>query len=245
MAFIRSRVLKQLAQADWDRVPPDHVLKLVQTPHACFIRSNDDLLDFVLGRLREYSKQDWDVAIQPLWNEKGNKPDGLKHEDVLSNCLKRWLDGSRSMVVNREVQLIEIMPHRLDLKIDIPGETPLCTIVEVKKEENIEAPTSMKEQLLGDYLVRGGQTHGIYLLAWFGNSASKIGGASPEKDLAFLQTQKNSLVLHQGMRVEAMVMDCRHRTAKSPSISKSPAAKTAKKRPPAPAKKASGKRAQP
>ena len=68
------------------------------------------------------------------------EPDGLKHEDVLSNCLKRWLDGSRSLVVNREVQLIEIMHHRLDLKIDIPGEAPLCTIVEVKKDENIEAP---------------------------------------------------------------------------------------------------------
>lgn len=245
LAFIRSRVLKQLAQADWGRVPPDHVLKLVQQPHACFIRSNDDLLEFVLRRLRDYSKQDWDIAVQPLWNEKGGKPDGLKHEDVLSNCLKRWLDGSRSLVVNREVQLIEIMPHRLDLKIDIPGEAPLCTIVEVKKDENIEAPTSMEKQLLDDYLVNGGQTHGIYLLAWFGNSASRIGGASPEEDLAFLQNQQNALSLHHGMRVEVMVMDCRHRAAKFYSVRKSPVSKTVKKKQITPAKKASRKRAQP
>ena len=173
------------------------------------------------------------------------EPDGLKHEDVLSNCLKRWLDGSRSLVVNREVQLIEIMPHRLDLKIDIPGEAPLCTIVEVKKDENIEAPTSMEKQLFDDYLVNGGQTHGIYLLAWFGNSASRIGGASPEEDLAFLQNQQNALSLHHGMRVEAMVMDCRHRAAKSSSIRKSPVSKTVKKKQITPAKKASRKRAQP
>ena len=137
------------------------------------------------------------------------------------------------------------MPRRLDLKIDIPGEAPLCTIVEVKKDENIEAPTSMEKQLLDDYLVKGDQTHGIYLLAWFGNSASQIGGASPEEDLAFLQNQRNALNLSHGMRVEAMVMDCRHRAAKSSSIRKSPVAKTVKKSPSAPAKNASRKRAQP
>ncbi len=210
LAFRRSSAQRQAAQIAWEPLTPVQLLKLVQMPHACFVRTNDDLLEFILLRLQAFADQPWDISVQPLWNEDDGKPTTAKNEEALSNTLKRWLDKDWQLVVNREVQPIETMPNRLDLKIDIPGQPALCVIIEVKKAGNAEVLTSLQTQLIDRYLIAGRQTHGVYLVAYFGDKGSPFRGKSIEEVRQELQHIRDSATLPPDVRVSTLLMDFRH-----------------------------------
>jgi len=210
LPFTRNRVLKQAAQAEWEPVPPAQTLRLIQKAHACFIRSNDDLLEFVLQRLNAFASQPWNIGVKPLWNEPYGLPPSAKEEEELSNRLKIWLDHDLQLIVNREVQPVELIGKRLDLKIEIPGEPRLCVIVEVKKVENAEVESSMQTQLVDTYLVAGRQTHGIYAVGWFGDKPAILKGATLEGMNATLDAKRAGLNMPATVRVEYLLMDFRH-----------------------------------
>ena len=78
------------------------------------------------------------------------------------------------MVVNREVQprrgqrtdiLVEAWSHSPNGRNR--QEAPLSVTIEVKGCWNDEIKTGAKNQLLEKYLQPFGQTHGIFLVAWF------------------------------------------------------------------------------
>lgn len=209
-SFVHSRSVRHTAQTGWQPIKASHLLQLVQRPHACFIRSNDDLLDFITLRLRTFAAQPWNVGIKPLWNEPYGQAPSAKNEEELSNRLKLWLDAELRFIVNREVQPVELMEKRLDLKVEIPGEPKLCVIVEVKKVENVEVETSMQTQLVDTYLVAGRQSHGIYAVAWFGDKPSILKGGNLDGMRANLETLRTGLRKPDNVRVDCLLMDFRH-----------------------------------
>lgn len=213
LPFARSSALKHVAQSEWHPMVPAHLLRLVQKPHARFIRSNDDLLEFVMRRLKAFAAQTWSVAFKPLWNEPYGRPPTAKEEEELSNRLKIWLDCDLQLIVNREVQPVELIGNRLDLKVEIPGEPRLCVIVEVKKAENAEVETAMQTQLVDTYLIAGQQTHGIYAVGWFGDNSAVLKGGSLEGMWSTLNTLRANLKIPNTARVEPLLMDFRHPNA--------------------------------
>lgn len=210
LQFTRSRMIKQAAQTGWSPLPPAQILKMVKQTHACLIRSNDDLLEFVKCRLKAFGEQAWTFGIKPLWNEPYGHPPTAKDEEELSNRLKIWLDHDLQFIVNREVQPVELMEKRLDLKIEIPGNPRLCVIVEVKKAENREVDTSMQQQLVDTYLVAGQQTHGIYAVALFGDKPSVLKGSSLAEKAAYLEQLRTALILPGNERVDWILLDFQH-----------------------------------
>jgi hypothetical protein len=102
-------------------------------------------------------------------------------ENDISDFVATFLSydlADRGVVVNREVQVTRpgLNGSRTDIQIQaqVPGHgepDPITVVIETKGCWNRELPTGLEQQLVGKYLLRPGRRAGIYLIAYFDDSA--------------------------------------------------------------------------
>lgn len=206
LAFARAASKRENASETWESIPVQELLRLAHAHDARFIRHSDDLLDFVMERIKRFEAKSNVMRMKLLWNDN----DTPKHETVLSKLLADWLDEGRQLLVNCEVEPVQVFESHLDLKIQMRNGLKLDVIVEVKKAENREVMDAMQVQLVDKYLIPNQWTHGLYLVAWYGDQKSCLGGSTPKEDEKKLQAIKRKLRNAEGLRIEAMVIDCRN-----------------------------------
>ena len=210
-AFTVSDAQKKNASEEWAPWKPLAVLRMVQIHSAVFIRDQDDLTEFVLQRLSAFPK-DWTDNVLPLWRDleqRGVKSPRSQSEERISLAIARWLElGAKTLIVNREAQKIETINKRPDLRVQVAvDQKELELIVEIKKASDPRTPTNLQTQLVDDYLIKGNCSHGIYLVVFFGDEKSALGGASPKQDGKWLAKLKKGLRGTSGLRVEIVVLD--------------------------------------
>ena len=72
--------------------------------------------------------------------------------------------------MNRESRGPITINLRPDLRIQVEVDNRhLESIIEIKKADDRRTPTNLQTQLVDDYLIRGNCSHGIYLVAFFGD----------------------------------------------------------------------------
>ena len=210
LAYTVPDVLKENASENWVAWKPLAVLRMVQIHDAVFVRNQDDLIEFVIQRLTEFPK-DWARNVLPLWRDleqRGVKKPRSQSEERVSLALAAWLEDAKSLIVNREPQKIATINKRLDIRVQVVvGERMLELIIEIKKASDRRTPTNLQTQLVDDYLIKGKCSHGIYLVVFFGDKKSELGGVSPKQDEKRLAKLKNALTGTSGIRVETMVLD--------------------------------------
>jgi hypothetical protein len=165
--------------------PPDPVIvgTLLDNASARMISDEHDLLEVVLESLDRFQHRL--TKGQPpmatlLWNYTGSgnrrKDFRPKDEEDISDFIANWLRDDLSptakVVIGREVQ--PRRGQRTDIRVDaIPccpaGVTarPLTIVIEVKGCWHPAVRTAIRTQLVEDYLINNGLTHGIYLVGWF------------------------------------------------------------------------------
>jgi hypothetical protein len=145
-------------------------------------RSNSDVLSLVVDALDEI--QEWLTGETPqafaLWDVGPgfrSPKDENRISDWYCHALRIVLDRA-GLIINREVEVRNTsgrgVGHRQDVRIEVRDRTNgehYVTVVEVKGIWNSGVRTNLMSQLVDDYLVRGGLTHGIYLVAMFSPSS--------------------------------------------------------------------------
>jgi hypothetical protein len=151
--------------------------------------------------------------LKSFWNEERGKTPWPKREEDFSAALLQWLVDSRGLVVNCEVQPVELNQRRLDILVQVPAsaERPaLSVVIEVKKAENPEVNTSLQTQLVDTYLLKGGRTHGIYVVGLFGHGKAHLPGKNMTEMDQALTAFTRGLGIPANLRIRTLLMDCRH-----------------------------------
>ena len=211
LAFTLADAQKKNASEGWSAWKPLEVLRMVQVHDAVLIQNQDDLIEFFLQRLSAFP-ENWTENILPLWRDleqRGVKKPRSQSEERISLALARWLeDSAKTLIVNREAQKIETINRRPDLRVQVViDQRELELIIEIKKASDPRTPTNLQIQLVDDYLIKGKCSHGIYLVVFFGDKKSALGGATPKEDERLLKKLTKQLTGASELRVEPMVLD--------------------------------------
>jgi|GEM_PF-3621005 len=155
--------------------PRDLELALVRNKTGVLTRDADELLSNVLTVLEEIS-EDLGPPIRIgryLWNENGPKSES-DISDWYQHELTMRLTGA---FINREVLIsgkkLGSIGDRADIQVDAiaPGLVNHTVVVEVKGSWHREVLSAINDQLVAQYLVSRNMTHGIFLVAWFGQDS--------------------------------------------------------------------------
>jgi hypothetical protein len=158
------------------------LLAMMRDARKLTVDSADDLLEAVLAsleRLQHRLKNAESTELRALWNEPGRGAEPHpKEEAVLSNVVHDWLQrdlgpGS-GIILNREVQATRL--GKLDIKIEAfsaAKEEPVTLVIEVKGDWHRKIKTALGDQLVKQYLIPNGWTHGVFLVGWFGPVAAR------------------------------------------------------------------------
>lgn len=179
------------ATATWRPPTIPELLALARNREKRFVDRAEDLQAAILESLERFDRdltQSETPMIEFLWNDcRKCKPRFTpKDEGALSNLVKRHLEvdlAGRSIVVNREVEVVRA-PSGTGQRTDIhvraapAGATAddarrLTVVLETKRCFNPDRPTSLKAQLVEQYLKPLGLACGIYLVARFDCEAFK------------------------------------------------------------------------
>ncbi|KQZ84534.1 hypothetical protein ASD56_11335 [Microbacterium sp. Root166] len=151
---------------------------ILAVSNSVLARSANDVLAATVDALGTI--QHWLTDETPqsfaLWNIAPNyksPKDENRLSDWYTHALRVILDRG-GFIVNREVEVRRVsdhgVGHRQDIRVEVrdphSGDV-FVVVIEVKGIWNSAVRTSLLDQLAADYLVRGGLTHGIYLVVDF------------------------------------------------------------------------------
>ena len=138
------------------------------------VRTEDELLDVVLEQLAQI--QEWLSGETPqafaLWDEGAPRrpKDESRISDWYAHSLRTCLEGRR-VVADREVEVRNDwgsgVGNRQDIRLSAFAEgsrDPIVVVIEVKCAWNSGVRRALRTQLGDEYLIRGGLTHGIFLV---------------------------------------------------------------------------------
>ena len=160
----------------WPGVPFAVLLAMVEKRERRWVRSEDDLQALVIDSIRrfqdELNRTEY-PTVRDLWNEKpALKP---KDEIVLTQKLVKWfaddLGRKNGAAVGCQVEPSQV--HETDIEVwaqpagAAPTSQQFLITIEVKCSFNREVATSLEEQLIAEYLLKLGRTHGIYVVGWY------------------------------------------------------------------------------
>ncbi len=157
----------------WQAPLPKNLLRLLANNANRLVRTERDLMDVMTALLERYQRQ---LSLEDVWNTcPDHRP---KDEAALSNHLIRYLRhelSGRALIANREVQIETYgsgtRAARVDILVEaIAPESPrdsIRVVIETKGCWNKDLMTSMKTQLVENYLSDKGVSCGIYFVAWF------------------------------------------------------------------------------
>jgi hypothetical protein len=218
-------VAERVATAGWNPPAVAGLLALTTNPMKRFIESGEDLQTAILEslwRLDVELTRSETPMVEFLWNDCPSCVPRFapKDENALSNLVKRHLELDlvyRSVVVNREVE-VRRSATGIGMRTDIyvratrPG-TPveearsLTVIIETKRCSNGKLMSSLKGQLVDDYLKPSGFRHGIYLVGMYDTEGHRCcpGGTTLETLRMALEAQAEAQAPDH--RVKAVVLD--------------------------------------
>lgn len=176
----REAVVAQRRKA-WRPPASEVVLALVRQANSRLLADENDLLTLVVESLE---RLDDNLSNQPnswrrnFWKPERKTRNGARyyspHDEVeMSRLITTWLQSdlapTRGITIQREVQVQ--WNKRTDIEVRavaVKGTDvrPLEIVVEVKGCWHSKVRTAHQDQLVDDYLMRSGKTHGIYVVAW-------------------------------------------------------------------------------
>jgi hypothetical protein len=156
-------------------VTPDGLLDLLARGDVRLVRHHRDLLDAVIEQLDQIQHElDSTGVFRDIWNL-GDDP-RPKTEDDISDWLQRQLSQrvGNGLIVDREIQVTRRHQRGFGTRIDLSATAPTASqpsdvariTIEAKLVNNQQLTTSLKNQLVDQYLLPSGQRHGIYLVYW-------------------------------------------------------------------------------
>lgn len=174
----RHRAAQARTGEAWQHLKPDAFFKLTSRPHARLARNADELLAAVVESLKQWENSLLDGDWHRLWDIAPQKP---KHEKIVAEEMREWLDDRLDVVVEREVKLAS--DDRVDILVKLTrpdaSQKAITVVIEVKivrPGNKRERETAMKTQLLSYLQQRQeteGWTHGLYVIAWTAKPSSK------------------------------------------------------------------------
>jgi len=167
----------------WTPPRPADILAVASNRQNHLVQNGNQLLDVLIESLKRLEGRlhgETPSAID-LWNEIGKNVYEPKHENELSDYIKRHLDQDlkqAGIIVNREVEIRRGsgsgLGERTDIHVDAimreqQGEeyNTVTAIIETKGCWNPELDCAMKTQLMDRYLKESRCQYGLYLVGWF------------------------------------------------------------------------------
>lgn len=207
----------------WSGVPLNIIRGIEAKRESRWVRSSDDLLDLVVEAIRrfqdELNRTEY-PQVRDLWNESATLCP--KDEDALTQKLVRWLRDylgpKNGVALGCQVEPSPI--HRTDIEVSARPPTSAPTggsfvvTIEVKRSNNPEVLTSLEKQLVAEYLLRLGRTHGIYLIGWYRGkgwtpSPNPLGVHTfPEAKVKIDELLASSRKRHPELALEAVCLNC-------------------------------------
>ena len=207
----------------WSGVPAGFLAAMAEKHERRWVRSEDDLQELVLdsiARFQDDLNRTEYPTVPDLWNEKPSL--SPKDEIALTEKLVRWLanDLGAKNGVALGCQVEPSRVHETDIEVWAqPGGTApigqrFLITIEVKCSFNQEVGTSLEKQLVAEYLLKLGRTHGIYLVGWYkgegwkpNNNALKA-QSWPEASAELAKLRDASRSGHTDLQVDAVCLNC-------------------------------------
>jgi hypothetical protein len=171
-------------EMQWSPLLPVELTQLLSDHRKRLVRSGSDLTDLIVeaiasasNRLSRMGQLLWNNRQSErveLWRPKGELDVGAWLSEYLNDALT-----TSGVVVNREVLVRQTAATGLGLAVDVQADAPFtlddagrrtaparCRI-ELKGSWNPDLMSSMRTQLVDDYLIPEDLRDGVYLTAWF------------------------------------------------------------------------------
>ena len=207
----------------WLGVPIDVLTAMGEKRERRWVRSEDDLQELILDSIARFqanlNRTEY-PTVPDLWNEKPEL--SPKDEIALTQKLVRWF-GEDLGVKNGAAVGCQVEPslvHETDIEVWAqprgvgPTGTRFVVTIEVKCSFNQEAETSLEKQLVAEYLVKLGRTHGIYLVGWYKGEGFKpkhnpLGAKNwADASQALSKLLGASRTAHPDLQIDAFCLDC-------------------------------------
>ena len=169
-------------------IPVEQVVRLLDEADYRLVRSGDDLLNALVHMLRQVDEgAPYDLSmlygrnepVKPSRRSKGK----LRKEPGSKTCSKkrrsRRMFGVEWTICFRRIPRMQIKfyrepevksQRRFDLEVVAPtmDRQWATVIIEIKWSDNKDAKSGLENQLVRNYLIGHGLSHGIYLVGWNG-----------------------------------------------------------------------------
>jgi hypothetical protein len=158
--------------------------------------------------------------VSDLWNEKPALCP--KDEIALTEKLVRWLandlGAKNGAALGCQVEPSRV--HETDIEVWAqPGGTAptgqrFLITIEVKCSFNQEVGTSLEKQLVAEYLLKLGRTHGIYLVGWYKGEGWKSNHnplkaqSWPEASAELAKLLDTGRSGHTDLQIDAVCLNC-------------------------------------
>ena len=207
----------------WSGVPPEILSAMAEKHARRWVRSEDDLQELVIESIHRFqedlTRRDY-PSVPRLWNEKPEL--SPKDEIALTQELVRWLvdDLGAKNGAALGCQVSPSRVHETDVEVwaqpggKVPTGQRFLVTIEVKCSFSREVATSLEEQLVAEYLLKLGRTHGIYLVGWY-----KGGKWKPKNNPLKAQTHSDACAAvtalrdtsrraHPDLQIDAVCLNC-------------------------------------
>ena len=186
----RSYVERAHRRSQWEPIPPERVAILLQDASRKLIRTGRDAVEGIAEAIRQYEyglRHASPPDLEDIWDTAGTSegwsPRPKKEERVSDKLCKAIHEYFRdhAVVAGREVQLRRrIVPRDQDgesgsdadilvvaLAGGATGRTGISIPIEVKRSDNKEARTGLRQQLVDRYMSQIGTDFGVFVVVWF------------------------------------------------------------------------------
>lgn len=225
---LRTDAQELVRRARWSPPQPADVVRMGADAARRWVTSDAELREAVVesfARAQEALQSSTPASVD-LWDTTAHRP---KHENELSDWLKRWLDTDlrgRGVIVGREVQIRPgpggKMGEAGDLVVEgiagerVEGADIVSVMVEVKGCWHEEVDEAMRTQLTERYLLPDGHRQGVYVVGWYAADEwdgsdwrrPRCGRRSLQETCAFFETQAREVSAAIDVEIDAVVLDC-------------------------------------
>lgn len=228
----RSIAEYELHQSAWDPIPIATLIEVFNRPaDSRLIRSPQDALDGICEAIRLYEqslRSGYPQAIEDLWNTADPEHPTPKSEerssDKLCDAIRAYF-AKYAITTAREVQIRRRnVPtanggepgSKVDVLVSCPSMASatggsINIPVEVKRSENPEAKTGLKEQLVDRYMNEANADGGVFVVMWFdapGMPQHRPKWASMDAARLELHAQAQAACAGSQINVVPLVVDC-------------------------------------
>jgi len=212
-----------LQRNNWSGVFLEILIAMAEKHERRWVRSVDDLQELIMdsiSRFQENLIQNEFPTFPDLWNEKPNL--SPKDEIALTEKIVRWLMADLA-TKNGAALGCQVEPsriHETDIEVSArpggasPTDERFLVTIEVKCSFNQEVADGLEKQLVSEYLLKLGRTHGIYLVGWYQGEGWKPNN-NPLKAKTWAEAKNatcellaGSRKVHPELRIDAYCLNC-------------------------------------